>query len=1146
MPKNKDKSVNEEPLKDQENMNEAVEGHGENAENIYLDKPVLNTNTETHVLLPNEARLRNITYVSNLYVDIHILYQVYKTNTNQIIKEDKKVFDKVLLGAIPIMLHSKLCNLYGLNEKNLIDMGECPYDQGGYFIIDGKEKVIIAQERGATNKLFINKSTNIENIYEGYIRCTSEEDSLFPKIVKFFMLSKDIASGKRMNALTVKVPHISTDIPLFVLFRALGVESDKDIIQNIMSCNETDNAIQNILYYSIIDSPGIYTQKDALNFLKEFTDYKTIEHVRYILIFNLLPNVGHDFQNKAIYLGYIINRLISTYLGRFNDTDRDNYMYKRVHLSGFMLSDIFRDFYNGLRRNVRNNIDREYEKGPWRKAGNISEIVNLVNLDLMFPSSFITEGMMKSMKGNWGLMEDPNKQGIVQDLSRISYSSFVSHLRRVNTPIDRSIKIISPHRLNTSQYGYMCPVESPDGASIGLIKNMSMLTHVTFDISTKAIFDALEILGNEYYKYIKDIDIYSINKEYAKLFINNAWVAIISHPEMVFKYFKLLKRNALINIFTSVSWDIMTNVINIIVESGRCCRPLLVIKKGNVLPVTKDTNMIWSDYFCGQLIEKANFDFYNQEFINPFNLINTKDINVLFEKLEESSSIMEFIDVEESNTCMIAMTSSDLNNKNINYTHIEIHPSTMFGIYTSTIPLSNHNQAPRNIFSGAQGKQAVGIYATNFNNRLDTMSYVLHYPQKPIVSTMFNNLFDCDKLPSGENLIVAIACYSGYNQEDSIIINKSSIERGMFNMSYFKTVYDSESSSKDGEIIFTHPVSVTNSGKKCNIKGIANYNKIDINTGLPIINSCIKEDDVYLGKCKVVNKQNKSQNIFNENIQEEEYNDISLKADKTVSGFIDKVFLNHNSSNENNVKIRFRKWRIPELGDKCASRHGQKGVVGMILPNEQMPFTKQGIIPDMIINPHAFPSRMTIAHLLECLISKSCCIDGIEYDGTPFENHDFEKIYEKLKNNGYECHGNEIMYNGMTGDQIETDIFIGPTYYMRLKHMVADKINYRLDGPVTNITRQPTKGRANDGGLRIGTMETDVLSSHGLFGFLKESLMERADGTTFMIDADKGNIIGSAKNVEKVKFINAPYALKPLLFEINTLGINPILITDNT
>ena len=1129
---------------------------GVDGNKIYMDKPVYIEDNQPRVLFPNEARLRNISYVSHIYVDVEIHYIEGEDDP----KITVKTFDRVYIGTIPIMLHSRLCSLFGLPEKDLIEMGECPYDQGGYFIIDGKEKVIIPQERGATNKLFVNPSGKPEYSYEAYIRCMSEEDSLFPKTMELFMLSHNTAGGSRRNAIIVTVPHIATKIPLFVLFRALGIECDRDIINHIIPRDSSQIELTNLLYHSVIDCPGIYTQEQALEYLRHFTEHKTVDHVRYILMFNVMPNVGYEYRSKALFLGHIVHRILNTHLGITQETERDNYMYKRVHLSGFMLSDIFRDFYNGLRRHVRSRLDREYEKGPWRKAGNVHDMVNAVNKDLIFSPEFVSEGMNKSMKGNWGMTDDPTKKGIVQDLARISYVGFVSHMRRVNTPIDRSIKIVSPHRLNTSQYGVMCPVESPDGASIGLIKNIAMLAAITFDVPPNAILDALNALGDTYVMWLDDVCAHDITQSTVKLFVNNCWVAVVNKPNVVVRYLKLLRRNALLNIFTSVSWNIQTRDISVLTEAGRCCRPLYIVREDRTVPVEKGDWMMgtrkWYEFFKGTLPDVPGESFYNKDFINPFPITGAANVDDLLEILERNSSVMEYVDVEETNTCMIAMRRDDIErNQIVTYTHLELHPTTMFSMYTATIPLANHNQAPRNIFSGAQGKQAVGVYATNFNNRLDTMSYVLHYPQKPLVSTRYMELFNCNKLPFGENLIVAIACYTGYNQEDSIMINKASVERGMFNMTYFKTIVDAETSTKGQKIVFTHPLAVANAGKQCKIKGLANYHKIDTSSGLPIINSVIKEGDVYLGKCKVTFQDVKNLEqgeVIGQVKTQEMYEDKSLKGDKTVSGMIDKVFVSKGSKDDDkHVKIRFRKVRTPELGDKCASRHGQKGVIGMILPQDQMPFTKDGMVPDMIINPHAFPSRMTIGHLIECIMSKVGCLDGFQYDATPFEDHDIEALYTRLEHHGFERNGNEVMYNGLTGEQMDTDVFIGPTYYMRLKHMVADKINYRLDGPVTNITRQPTKGRANDGGLRIGNMETDVLMSHGLFGFLKESMMERSDGTVFDIDANTGCI--AATNDEKavydgvknLKRIAAPYALKAFMYEMNTMAINPVLIMDS-
>jgi DNA-directed RNA polymerase subunit B len=338
----------------------------------------------------------------------------------------------------------------------------------------------------------------------------------------------------------------------------------------------------------------------------------------------------------------------------------------------------------------------------------------------------------------------------------------------------------------------------------------------------------------------------------------------------------------------------------------------------------------------------------------------------------------------------------------------------------------------------------------------------------------------------------------------------------------------------------------------CKVRGFGNYSKIDSETGLPKDNVWLDEGDVVVGRVAVKTESKKEKTegaVLEELVLRESYEDKSVRADKTLSGFVDRVYISRSPKDgARRMKMRLRKWRKPELGDKCASRHGQKGVIGMILPPESMPFTAGGIIPDLIINPHAFPTRMTIGHMIEAVISKMCCFEGCTYDGTPFEAHDIEQVYRMLERKGMNRHGNEVMYSGITGEQMETEVFIGPTYYMRLKHMVADKINYRVKGPVTSITHQPTKGRSNEGGLRIGNMESDVLVSHGLSAFLKESMMERSDGSMLDVDVDTGALKGyiagldNDVTVPRSRSIAAPHALQVFMAELNTLCLDPKLL----
>ena len=1090
--------------------------------NINVCNPLYD---DDKLLYPNVARLQNLNYFCDLKTDIVISYY----EKDKLVHRD--VFDNKKIGSIPILLHSNLCYLRGLNTKTLQELGECPYDQGGYFVIDGKEKVIISQERIATNQLFISESSDPE-IYklEGMIRSTALENALFPKSVYFWVQkdrykpsTKSSSSVGMENSffINMKIMNINIDhIPICIIFRALGIESDKDIIDYIVLNNKDlvphlRSSIVNATTVFVNTDKHIYTQEDALNYLSNFVKHKNTDFVKYIFINDLFPNIGNDFRQKAMYLGYLINKLVRTTIGQLKQNKRDNYMFKRVDTTGILLGNIFRDFYNKYRNNIRNLIDREYTMGS---TSNRLKLVSDNNFNRIFPSSIIEEGMYKSMKGNWGLTGDPSEQGIVQDVNRLSYIGYMSHLRRVNTPIDRSIKLVEPHRLDTPQWGMMCPIESPDGVNIGLLKHMASSCEITLESNRESMIECLVDL-----KMISLEDINPFNiKDFAKIHLNNNWIGIHNNPLELTNTLKEYRRTGVLNAFISISWNVIENEIMIFSDSGRCVRPLILREEHNNLNYDAKS---WNELVNGYTYEYT----YNK---------NTK----------KKTSAIEYVDCFETNTLYISMKKEDMTPK---HTHLEIHPCLSLSLYTNTIPFANHNQAPRNVFSGQQGKQALGMYATSFNHRIDTASYVLHYPQRSLLSTKMAKYTFKNKMPNGENLIVAIATYTGYNQEDSIILNKSSIERGMFNVSYFKSIVDSEDDDlkNNTKVLFDNPVKLKKQGKNIDFK-YANWDIIDDN-GIPIKDKYISENDCYLGKVNVENKYTEdTDTIFNDQNYQQYYKDKSKIADKTLNGKIDKV-IRYDKKGVDQIKIRLRKFRIPELGDKMASSHGQKGVCGMILPQEDMPYNKHGLVPDIIVNPHAFPSRMTIAHLIESVLSKLCCLDGQYIDGTAFEDHCIEDYYELMKKYDYHKYGDELLYNGFTGEQIETEIFFGPTFYYRLKHMVKDKINYRASGgPVDSITRQPTQGRANGGGLRIGEMETNAILAHGISSFVKETMTTRSDGYYKYIDSETGeDIIYNEKdkyydsiNAQKIEI---PYCMKLLKQEIEGLGINMKMFTKN-
>jgi len=1133
---------------------------GRDGNSIKQTKPC-NTdhvNNKNNVMLPNNARLKDYSYASNLLVDIVIDYITHNNDgTQSLLTYEQK---DLQIGNIPVMLHSDLCILKNMKSHEMIQIGECPYDQGGYFIIDGKEKVIVSQERVSTNKLFLQSpqdnvsSETIEDDFShtGIIRCTSKENSLFPKTIKFMIYHSKALYGTRFNAICMNVPNIFKEqIPIFIIFRALGIESDKEIIRYIFLKDENiEPRYINFIRKSVHEGSIVTTQQEALQYLAGYCKYNEINFVKHVLKTDVFPNVGHSFKNKAVYLGYLVNKMILFALNELSDTNRDSYLYKRVDVSGILMGNAFRDAYNQFRNHVKNRIDREFIYGSWKDMNEFNTIITN-SKDSIFDKEIITSFIKKSFKGKWGIRES---EGIVQDLNRLSFMGYISHIRRVNTPMDRSLKLVTPHRLDASHWGFMCPIESPDGENIGLLKHIATSCQISEEVDDEdSIISLLKTHNVTLVQDLIPIELYGLTK----VILNNNWIGVHTDAKQLLDIFKALKQSGQISSHSSISWNILENEIELFTDAGRCVRPLYI--------ATDDMQKKTYDIVMNLKKTDRSSDIWSALISHPKSSLNKSTRTT-----EVSLSPIEFVDCVEMSRSHIAMNRNDIIiNKPNKYNHIEIHPSLCLSLNTNIIPLAHHNQSIRNVFSNQQGKQAVGVYATNFNHRIDTASYMLHYPQKALLTTKYGKYAHVDKMPNGENIIIAIATYTGYNQEDSVIINKNSMARGMFNSSIYKSHIESEESNEmNGEYInFGNPLNLMKKGGNIDVK-YAKWDKIDEN-GIPILNRYITEDDAYVGKIKSTIISNDTdettERIRNSNgtvsadTSTVSYQDKSSIAGFTDGGMIDNRII-YKKNDAKKIKIRFRKSREPVLGDKFASRHGQKGVVGMIIPQEDMPFTKDGIVPDMIINPHAFPSRMTIAHLFESVLAKYSCVHGDIIDGTTFENIDTSSYFEFMGKEGYHKHGDEILYNGYTGEQINTHIFFGPTYYTRLKHMVNEKMNYRggadsASAPITGMTRQPTHGRANKGGLRIGEMETNALLAHGIGSFIKESMMERSDKYKFAIDKTNG-IIGIPHkdgyrspfdpNVTEFTNVETPYAFKLLIQELAAIAIKPSLLTDCT
>tara|TARA_Y100001935_G_C17310110_1_gene515290 strand:+ start:1906 stop:5607 length:3702 start_codon:yes stop_codon:yes gene_type:complete len=1110
-------------------------------DNIFVSSPAMYDNENMKEMFPNDARIRNLTYKSNIFCNVGIQYIFHKTNDEGGSIPSKIVnFEKINIGSIPIMVHSKLCLLHKLDPIKLSDFGECPYDQGGYFIIKGKEKVILSLEKKVSNILYINSSSDDNVILQGNIKSVSNEGFQSSRTNNINYVTNKLREKIEGNIVVrtektfnVRVLGFDVEVPLFIMFRALGFISDKRILSLIIYDSDTGklrNKLIELIRPSVKASHPIFTQKSAFKFLSLNTKGKENFNVIDTLNNNLFPNYGGDNLSKGYYLGYIVRKILLTHIGLYSDTDRDSYVNKRVDLPGSLLLELYRELWGNFKRNTSLKIDSEYKLNHESIASaDITNIINEYNVAKIFDNK-IMDSINKSFGARFGTGLS-SRQGIVQDLNRNVMLGTLSHIRRLSTPLPSGSKTVGPRKLHNSQWGFVCPTESPDGGNVGIINHLSIIARVTNNISEEGLYDSL--VDGELIK-LENCTINDITT-YTNVFLNGKVIGLHKNPSLLQEYMKLLKLNSFINITTSISWNIKTNEFHVFTDSGRIIRPIFFLKtdenggKYNEL-ISGDSSFIenWKKAIHGYLygiIDDLDFTtpYYFKEELAKLKSSSKNYMDIL----KKSASVIEYIDSIESENALIARDIKSFENDN---THCEIHPSLMLSAVALNIPFPEHSQYPRNAFSCQQTKHAVGVYSSAYTTRFETFSHILNYPQRPIVTTRFKKYTDVDKLPYGINAIVAIASYSGYNQEDGVMLNKTSVERGMFKSLYYRSYEDSESDENGKKVYFSNPLMEKNIHKL----NPGKYSNLD-DHGFIKEDTYVTDSDVLFAKCfKTTSGDGKEITKV-----------VGKKANFGTSGIVDKVVVVKNKDGLRTSKVRVRKEKIPGIGDKFASRCGQKGMCGMVLEQWEMPFTKDGIVPDIIINPHAIPTRMTINQLLEVILGKSACISGHLGDATPFQNNDISQFSDVLEGFNYERHGEEVMYSGITGDQIKSTVFIGPTYYQRLKIMVADKMHSRGTGPMNYLTKQPAAGRANNGGLRIGEMERDSILSHGIASFLNESVMERSDKYKVQIDNKTGMISHDGDDGNK-KMVKMPHAMKLLIQELESMSVAARLITEDS
>jgi len=1104
-------------------------------ENFHIYRPQIHENNGAiKLMFPQEARLRNFTYASAMTIDINIKYIIRNGEGLANTSTFYKTLSKIHIGKLPIMLKSNICVL---NQYKYVDnqhTGECRYDTGGYFIINGSEKTVLGQERAAENRVYCFNiaKNNTKYNWSAEIKSVPDFKCISPKQINMMISSKNNGFGQ---PICVQIPRVKQPIPLFIVFRALGVISDKEICEYILLDLDVPKykAMLDNLQASIIEANKHLTKEECIRYITSYVIYTPInmdketgikkkhEFTLDVLQNDLFPHCNTIGQ-KIYFLGYMANKLMKANFEWIKADDRDSYINKRVDLTGASLNNLFRNYFNKLVKDMEKQIVKEINNGSWRSTEDYLNIVNLTNIYKIVKSTTIENGFKRALAtGDFGIKHtNSNKVGVAQVLNRLTYVSSLSHLRRISTPTDKSGKLIPPRKLHNTSWGFLCCAETPEGQSVGIVKNLSYMTHITIHSNSMSLYEYVSphIVPVE---ELKPIDVHGK----VKIFINGSWIGISKNdPIHLYLLLKDMKCKGIINIYTSVVFDYLTQEIRVCNDSGRVTRPLLRVKDKHLL------------------LTKTVIDGLNK---------NELSWDDLFTDCKITDAVLEYIDPEEQSFSMIATKPSELYSKNefaidkiYKYTHCEIHPSSLFGVVASCIPFPDHNQSPRNTYQSAQAKQAMGVYATNYNERMDKTAYVLNYPTRPLVDTRVMNLIKMNQIPSGCNINVAIMTHTGYNQEDSVLINKGSIDRGLFQTTIYHTEKDEDKQKINGdEEIRCKPDSSKTKGMK-----FGNYSKVNSKGVMPE-NSLVENRDVIIAKVTPI-KENK-----NDHTKVIKYEDQSRIYRTVEETYIDKNYIDRNGDGYTFAKVRLRALRKPVIGDKFSSRHGQKGTVGNIIPEADMPFNQAGVRPDIIINPHAIPSRMTIGQLKETLLGKVLVELGLFGDGTSFGDLNVDDISKKLLSLGYESSGNELLYSGLTGEQVECSVFMGPVFYQRLKHMVNDKQHSRSIGPMVNLTRQPAEGRSRDGGLRFGEMERDAMISHGAARFTRGRMYDASDKYSVHVCKKCGlvasyndklhiHLCRTCDNRTDFSYVEIPYACKLLFQELTTMNVVPRVMTD--
>jgi len=1032
----------------------------------------------THIT-PAEARMRNVSYIAPLMLEANVI-------------EDGKTLETrfIHIGDIPVMVKSDACILRNFSEQKLIDHAEDPFDPGGYFIINGSERVIVGLEDLSYNKIIV----DAEKVGGKKVFKAKVYSSIVGYRAKLELVLKED------GLVVARIPGSPVDIPVVTLMRALGLESDKEIASAVSMVDDIQDEIE-----SSFEKTDVTTSKDAIVYISKriapgMLEEFQIKRAETLLDWGLLPHLGKQPENrkeKTQFLGEAVCKLLELKLGWIRPDDKDHYGNKVVKFAGQMLADLFRTAFRNLVRDMKYQLERSGQKRG----------INAVSAAIR--PGIITDKLNNAIAtGNWGR----GRVGVTQLLDRTNYLSTISHLRRVQSPLSRTQPNFEARDLHSTHFGRLCPSETPEGSNCGLVKNLALSAIISVSVSSEEIIEKLYEIGTSHFSEVKD----SVKKDGTRVFVDGKLIGFHKDGEKLAYSLRELRRSSKLHPHIGISIhqpeeEDATKRLYVNCNAGRVLRPLIIIKDD------KST-------FSPDLLDKIT-----KKLISWTDLIRM--------------GVIELIDANEEENCYITFEEKHVKK----HTHLEIFPSAILGAGASIIPYPEHNQSPRNTYESAMAKQSLGFSTPMMNTSTYVRQHSMLYPQTPIVTTKAMGLLGLEKRPAGQNCVVAVLPFDGYNIEDAIVLSKSSVDRGL-GRTFFYRIYEAESKQYPGGMRDNFEIPNADDNLR-GYKGEKSYRLLE-DDGIVATESSVSGGDILIGKT--------SPPRFMEEYRDQESRgpyrrDTSIGVRPSESGVVDTTVLTQSTEGGKMFKVRIRDMRLPEIGDKFASRHGQKGVVGLLAKAEDLPYTADGISPDVLINPHAFPSRMTVGMMMESITGKAAAIRGKKVDASAFVGEKMEDVKGVMEDAGFKYSGKEIMYDGRTGKRFPVEVFLGVVYYQKLHHMVADKIHARARGQVQMLTKQPTEGRARGGGLRFGEMERDCLIAYGASMILKDRLLDESDKSDIFVCERCGVVAYHdvkqrrfycriCGDKGKVSSVSVAYAFKLLLQEMSSLNIAPRLL----